>query len=143
MTAEAGLNSGQSLRQPIKLAAGTWRVLVSGEATAATNEPRSIDLCLKDKTSWRNVARASAQLQFFSPRHALQRVAALRAALPSLKADLETLKSRGQDVSYPRVPFTVLENFVGYVEEDARQGEVRRAFEQLHDMEAMAARTPP
>jgi hypothetical protein len=65
----------------------------------------------------------------------------LRAALPSLKADLETLKSRGQDVSYPRVPFTVLENFVGYVEEDARRGEVRRAFEQLHDMEAMAART--
>ncbi len=138
-TAEAALSSGQSLRQPLQLAAGTWRLSVSGEARAATDAPRTIALCLKDAE--RELARAVIPLRFFSPRNALERLSLLRKQLPSLKAELATLKSRGQDISYPRVAFTVLENFVGYVDEDIRHGEVRRAFEQLGDMEAMASRT--
>lgn len=75
-----------------------------------------------------------------SPAEALKRLGTLKAALPSLKDRIEAVKSKHQDISYPLVTFTVLENFIGYAEEDARHGEVRRALEQIGDLERMAAR---
>ena len=47
---------------------------------------------------------------------ASKRLADLRARLPSLKSDLDGVKARGQDISYPQVSFTVLENSVRYAE---------------------------
>src|SRR5438094_761305 len=48
------------------------------------------------------------------------RLDAVRGQIPSLKERIEKLKSAGQDVSYPMVPFTVIENFVGYTAEDLK-----------------------
>ncbi len=76
----------------------------------------------------------------FSAANALQRLGALKAGLPALKADLQAVKLRGQDPSYPAIAATVLEDFIGYAEEDARRGEVRRSLEQVGDLERMAAR---
>ena len=45
---EATLSSGESIRQPISLAAGTCRVLVNGESSSASDVPRTIALRLHD-----------------------------------------------------------------------------------------------
>ena len=137
-TFEAALSSGESLRQPIHLAAGSWRVLVGGEATSAHDAPRTVTLRLED--AGKTVAQAQMQVEFCSASNALSRLGVLRATLPSLERDLEAVKTRGQDISYPEVTFTVLENFVGYAEKDARDGEVKSSLEQVGDMERMAAR---
>ena len=86
------------------------------------------------------VQETGAPYVFFSAANALQRLGALNAEMPSLKADLQAVKLRGQDPSYPAVTATVLENFIGYAEEDARRGEVRRSLEQVGDLERMALR---
>ena len=86
------------------------------------------------------VAKAEMQARFYSPSRAVKRLDALRAALPGLKKDLEGVRSQGQDVSYPRITYTVLDNFLGYVEDDIHHSAIQRAEEQLGDMEVMAAR---
>ena len=78
-------------------------------------------------------------MQFYSTADVFRRLATLKARLPSLKSDLDIIKSRGQDVSYPRITYTVLENFIPYAEEDAQRGEVKRSLQQVRDMEEMAA----
>ena len=83
--------------------------------------------------------RTESPVHFYSAGNALKRLAALRAELPSLKSDLEGVKARGK-TSYPRVTFTVLENFVRYAEEDVQHAEVKRSLEQIADMEQMALR---
>jgi hypothetical protein len=137
-TCSAGLSPGGLVRQSVNLAPSVWRLLVKGESTAASDEPRTLTLQLEEAS--RESARASMSVRFFSATNALQRLAALRAELPSLKAGLQKVKSRGQDTSYPVVTATVLENFISYAEEDARRGEVRRSLEQVGDLERMAAR---
>ena len=48
-------------------------------------------------------ATAGASVRFFTAANALQRLGALKAEMPSLKADLQAVKLRGQDPSYPAV----------------------------------------
>jgi hypothetical protein len=60
---------------------------------------------------------------------------AIEQSLPAFKESLDTLKVRGQDISYPMVNYTVLENFIIYAREDVDKGKVKRAAEQLSDME--------
>jgi hypothetical protein len=134
----ARLGTGEPLRQTISLAAGVWRVLVKGESAAAGDVPRTLTLRLEEAN--KESTTASAPVQFFSASNALQRLGALKTELPALKADLQAVQLRGQDPSYPAVTATVLENFIGYAEEDARRGEVRRSLEQVGDLERMAAR---
>jgi hypothetical protein len=132
------LSSGETLRRPARVSEGLWRVFVRGEATAALDAPRC--LTLRWEAPEREPSAATATVRFYSASNVIVRAASLRGRLPALDADLTTLASRGVDVSYPRVTAAVLENFVAYVEEDARHGEVRRALEQLADMEPMATR---
>jgi hypothetical protein len=132
------LSSGETLRQPANIATGLCRVLVKGDGTAVQDAPRTLNLRWEEPGQQPAVAQAS--VRFYSASNVLDRVAILRNHLPALQADLKALESRGVDASYPRVTATVLENFVDYVEEDARRGEVRRALEQVADMEAMATR---
>ena len=134
----AGLDAGEPLRQTVNLAPGVWRVLVKGETAAAGDAVNALNLRLEE-TNGESTA-ASAPVRFFSPATALRRLGALKAELPAVKADLQAVKLRGQDVSYPLVAATVLENFIGYAEEDAQRGEVRRSLEQTVDLERMAAR---
>ena len=133
----ATLSTGESLRQPIHLPAGAWRVSLAGEAVLPHDAPRTITLALEE--GGREIARADAHLRFCSTGNALGRLDSLAAALPALKRDLETVRARGQDVSYPQIALTVLEDFVGYAKEDARREQVPRALEQLRDLEPMAA----
>src|SRR5438477_4007333 len=46
------------------------------------------------------------------------RLDAIGKQLPDFKQKLDQLRSTGRDVSYPLVPYTVLENFVGYCKDD-------------------------
>ena len=132
------LSSGESLRQPANLAAGVWRVRVNGDAAAASDAPRTLTLRLEGTSP--ELAAARLPVRFYSASNALVRLAALKAGLPAFRVELNAIKARGQDISYPLVTATVLENFIGYAEEDARRGEVRRSLEQAGDMEEMAAR---
>lgn len=74
------------------------------------------------------------------PEEIADRLGSLERTLPALRAKIDQVKARGQDVSYPMVTYTVLENFIGYAREDAGKGEVKRAAMQLWDLEAMAPR---
>ena len=64
----------------------------------------------------------------------------IKRALPGLKKQIELLRIRGEDVSYPLVSYTVLENFIGYALEDLDNNEVKRAVMALADMESMRSR---
>ncbi len=135
---EVTLSSGETIRQPISLAAGMFRLLVNGEMRSASDAPRTVTLRLED--AGKEAARIQSPIRFYSPGNALTRLADLRAKLPSLKADLQGVKARRQDISYPQVTLTVLENFVRYAEEDVQHAEVKRSLEQIDDLERMAAR---
>jgi hypothetical protein len=137
-TLNVTLSTGESLHQQINLGAGAWRLAVKGETTLPHDAPRTITLRLEQ--SGKEIARADAQLRFYSAGNALKRLDVLSRHLPALKKDLETIDARGQDVSYPRITLTVLENFVGYAKEDAERGQVKRSLEQIGDLEPMAAR---
>ena len=136
---EAALSSGETIRQADFVSPPACvACVVKGESRSASDAPRTITLRLKN--AGKEVARIQSPIRFYSPGNALQRLADLRARLPSLKADLEGVKARGQDISYPQVTFTVLENFVRYAEEDVQHAEVKRSLEQIDDLERMAAR---
>jgi hypothetical protein len=113
------------------LSGSAWSLVLCLAACIAASEAPSFAAPVSENVQPGSAAETGSQPQ---------RLAALRAVLPSLQADLEAVKSRGQDVSYPRVTFTVLENFIGYAEEDFRRGEVERSLQQLKDLEPMAAR---
>ncbi len=72
------------------------------------------------------------------------RVKALRDRLPAWKQQLDQLRASGQDVSYPLVSYTVLDNFTQYAQDDLNhtdnafaQNRARRA---ILEMETMAPR---
>jgi hypothetical protein len=72
------------------------------------------------------------------------RVKALRDRLPGWKQQIDQLKASGQDVSYPLVSYTVLDNFTQYAHDDLNhkdnafaQNRARRA---ILEMEMMAPR---
>ncbi|HZZ43400.1 MAG TPA: beta-galactosidase [Tepidisphaeraceae bacterium] len=46
------------------------------------------------------------------------RIAALQAKLPAWKSSLDHLRAQGQDISYPKVTYTILENFLPYATAD-------------------------
>ena len=137
-TLSASLNAGESYRQPVNVAAGVWRIQVKGETSSSSDAPCTLSLKLEAANNESLAARAA--VRFFSANNALTRLAVLRNNLPGLAADLKAVQEKGHDISYPQVPATILENFVGYAAEDVRRGEVRRALEQIADMEPMAAR---
>lgn len=134
----ARFGAGEALRAPANLAAGLWRVAVNGEAIAAADAPRTLTLGLDGQATAGISAKAS--VRFYSASNALTRLTVLKAALPALESRLAALQARGLDTAYPRVSATVLRNFIAYAELDAQRGEVRRALEQVGDLEAIAGR---
>ena len=134
----ADLGAAPPLRRPVQVERGFWRLQVQGEAIGVHDTPRTFTLRLEQEG--REIARAQAGVRFCSVSNALRRLEAIRAALPQFQSRLETLRNRGQDIAYPRTTLTVLENFPGYAEEDARRNEVGRALEQIADMESMIPR---
>ena len=137
-TLEASVGAAEPCREAIRVPAGVWRVVAQGDARSVADDPRGFSARLVSEQ--RVVANVEMQARFYSPSRAVKRLDALRAAIPGLKKDLEGVRSQGQDVSYPRITYTVLDNFLGYVEDDIHHSAIQRAEEQLGDMEVMAAR---
>ncbi len=141
---EARFGSHRAVRYPIAAQPGAWTLRLLGDGSGATGRPESVQVRLLE--GGRAVVQAETRLTLLSPRGASARLAALRARMPALERALRSRRARGEDTSYPRIPFTVLSNFVGYVEDDitGAHGRVKpqleRAGAQLDDLEAMATR---
>lgn len=136
--AEVQLDGARMLRQTLTLEPGAWNIRVKGEAHGVDKPARTATLSLSE--SGRVLAKAAMPVTFFSPSRATARLAGLQARLPTLRGQLEALKQQGNDIAYPLVSYTVLENFHGYAQTDIEQNEIRRASQQLDDLEPMATR---
>lgn len=137
-TVELKLSSGEVLSSTVQLAAGFQHMVVAGTSSAASNAPRSVVLRLTVQGG--DMAEAHSLLRFHSAANALERVAALKAALPGMRKKLESLGAPGRDFSYPRVSLAVLDEFVVHAADDARHGEVKLALREVGEMEEMATR---
>lgn len=126
------------LRRPISLAQGAWRLVVHGEAVSMDERPRMLSVQVRSGKTL--LAQANASVVFFSSQNAQKRLDNLKQQMPSLQQLLDKVKAQGQDIAYPLVTYTVLQEFLHFVEDDLRHGEVRRALSQLKEMEAMAQR---
>ncbi|MCE5322739.1 beta-galactosidase [bacterium] len=125
----------KSITQRVSLKPGVYQVVVNGESNTAGYQPRIVKVsAIKGR---HELASATTSVQFHSYAYTKAHLQSLKQKLPTLKANLGELKKRGQDVSYPMVSYTVLENFTGYAELDADKDELRRAVLQLYDMEKM------
>jgi Beta-galactosidase len=115
---------------------GLYRVVISGSGTKLSDRSRLLALLLSEATG--KSAHAEMAVRFYSAENVKLRTALLRKLLPQL----HTLKSQaakaGKDTAYPAIQLEILDNFCGYVLEDATHGEVRRALSQLAELEPMA-----
>lgn len=125
----------KSISQQVSLEPGVYQVVVNGESSTAGYQPRIFKVRILDGKH--ELASAATSVQFHSYEYTKAHLQSLKQKLPGLKAKLNELKKRGQDISYPMVSYTVLENFIGYAELDANKDELRRAVLQLYDMEKM------
>ncbi|MEN6357887.1 MAG: beta-galactosidase [Armatimonadota bacterium] len=127
--------SRKQILQRVNMKPGIYRITVNGSSISAGYQPRIVKVRLLDGKH--GLAAAATSVQFYSHAYTKFHLQSLEQKLPCLKAKLDELKKRGQDVSYPMVSYTVLENFTGYAELDADKDELRRAVLQLYDMEKM------
>ncbi len=105
-------------------------------------EPPAREQTLQVRIEAPNLPAVSANrpLTFFTRREAQQRLDAIRQMLPRWQTQLDTIRQRGQDTAYPLATFTILQEFVPYVQSDLQKGLLQRAFQQLDEMEPMARR---
>lgn len=136
LKAEAGISSlKECIVQQVDLGRGKTQITVNGTADAADPAPKTITLRLLDGN--REFASAKVNIQFFSGVYTKAHLQSLSKALPGLREKMERLKAKGQDISYPMVTYTVLDSFIGYVNEDVDKGEIKRAVMQLTEMGSM------
>jgi hypothetical protein len=135
-TLEASISTSKArISQPVKLKQGIYQVDVNGLAAGANFDPRQVKLCLIEGK--KETASASTNVRFYSAEYAKACLDEIDRKLAGLAGKLVLLESRGQDISYPQVSYTVLENFVGYAREDGANGETERMIEQVNDMKTM------
>lgn len=130
--------SNRQIARRINLKPGLSRIVVNGSSHEAGYTPRCISLTMV--SGCKKIASAQTGIKFFSQPYTKKRLQLLGQQLPSIKAKLEQLRARGQDVSYPMVSYTILENFIGYGLEDVDKNEVKRASMALSDMENIKSR---
>lgn len=123
------------ISRKVDLAPGVVQVMVRGTSDAAGSAPRTLTFRLME--AGKELASARTSLRFYSTKHTQMRLDQMEQRLPTIKAKLDKLKASGQDISYPLVSYTVLENFIGYAREDASKDEIKRAVQQLSDLESM------
>lgn len=137
-TLEASISTSKSrISRMVSLARGIYQIDVDGLAASAVFIPRQVNLRLIEG---KQTASASTNVRFYSEKYAKACLDEIDQKLPGLKTNLELLNARGQDISYPQVSYTVLENFVGYAREDGEKGEAERMIEQANDMKAILTR---
>ncbi|MEN6357892.1 MAG: beta-galactosidase [Armatimonadota bacterium] len=138
-TLEAKIStSSKIITKNVRLEPGMVRIVVDGSSKSAKYTPRTVTLRLLDGD--KELVSAKTDILFHSQSYTKAGLQRLEHELPGLRAKLEQLKSRGQDVSYPMVTYTVLENFIGYAMEDTDKNEVKRASDALSDMDLIKSR---
>lgn len=137
-TFAARLASGAPITAETKLEPGAWRVRVEGSSQAADDAEREVSLSAHPAAQ--PTISARQMLRIYSAKGGVRRIAALTRELKGLRTQLDSVRATGQDVSYPLVSYTVLENFIRYATEDIKHGEVRRALMQIGDLEPMLRR---
>ncbi len=86
------------------------------------------------------LCEASTDFRLVSAAANRARITALRATAQELRTRLDALAAGGADVAYPLVSLTVLEQFVGFAEEDNQAGWTPRARTQLVELVDIATR---
>lgn len=129
----------RTITNSIRVAIGLSLVFLARVAPALAEND-----AVKAATPQQQAAQKDKQPSQVSPaENALARLAAMKAQLPLLKKDLDELQRRGQDVSYPTIRFTILENSNRLAEEDVKKNEIDRAFQQIDAMDDILARLKP
>lgn len=126
----------QRIQQQANLPAG----VVRAEFQFAEPPTREQTLQIRIETPRLPPVEASRTLAFFTRREAQARLDAIRQSLPRWQSQLNAVRQRGQDIAYPLASFTILQEFVPYVQSDLQKGLLQRAFQQLDEMEPMAQR---
>ncbi len=128
----------------IKIPSGASKLLLKGEALGIAGIQA---LNLRIGEGGKTIMNSDFSIRFISPSGVEARLKKIEVKLPPLKKGIEELRRRGEDVSYPTVTYTVLENFIQYAEEDLnyykeRKEEwvLKRAFFAVEDMEKMLGR---
>ncbi len=126
----------QHARQRVNLAAGHTRGLFEFSAPNAPEQTLRIQL----RQGRQTLLQVERPLRFFTRTLAQQRLQALQSQLPNWEARMNRIRDAGQDIAYPQASFTILQEFVRYVGEDLQKGQLQRAYQQLDEMERVAAR---
>ncbi|GIV10401.1 MAG: hypothetical protein KatS3mg019_2492 [Fimbriimonadales bacterium] len=126
----------QRARQRVNLAAGHTRAQFEFNAPNASEQTLRIQL----RQGRQTLLQAERPLRFFTRALAQQRLQALQSQLPHWETQINRLRDAGQDIAYPQASLTILQEFARYVGEDLQKGQLQRAYQQLDEMERVAAR---
>ncbi|MFN4032052.1 MAG: beta-galactosidase [Fimbriimonadales bacterium] len=126
----------QRARQRVNLAAGHTRGAFEFNPPAAPQQTLRIQL----RQGRQTLLQTERALRFFTRALAQQRLQALQAQLPNWEAQMRRVRDAKQDIAYPQASLTILQEFVRYVNEDLQKGQLQRAYQQLDEMERVAAR---
>lgn len=131
-------------KQEINIPQGASLLTLMGNAQGVNGKQSlRIGFLEGDKT----LTASEFSFSFISSSNAESRLKKIEEMLPSFKQSLERLKSKGEDISYPLVTYTVLENFTKYAEDDLNyynqtkaEWVLKRALYAIDDMEKMSER---
>lgn len=123
----------QRIRQRVNLPAGYSRIAVS---FTEPREPKAVfQVSLVGASA--NLT-AERPIQFYTRSQATNRLSAIQRRLSRWQRQMNTLRAKGNDIAYPQATYTVLQEFVRYVQDDLRKGQIERAYAQLAEMERLA-----
>ncbi|GIV06584.1 MAG: hypothetical protein KatS3mg016_2159 [Fimbriimonadales bacterium] len=105
----------------------------------APNAPEQL-LRIQIRQGRQTLATAERTVRFCTRALATKRLQDLRDQLPRWDAQMNRVRESGQDIAYPQASLTILQEFTRYVEEDLQKGQLQRAYQQLDEMERIAAR---
>jgi hypothetical protein len=126
----------QRARQRANLSAGYTRAEFVFNAPNAPEQTLRIQI----RQGRRTLASAERTVRLFTRTLAAKRLQDLRDQLPHWEAQMNRVRESGQDIAYPQASLTILQEFTRYVEEDLQKGQLQRAYQQLDEMERVAAR---
>jgi hypothetical protein len=123
--------SGKHLTRRVDISPGFSKIAINGLSESAAYGTRKLSLRLL--AADRPIASAYANVQYYSTPFVKSRLQALKHELLSFNSKLKQLKACGQDISYPMVSYTILQNSLSYAISDTNAGRVKRAVSQLSD----------
>jgi len=140
----AKIGNSPLFKKEISIPAGASLLTLSVNAQGISGKQRMRIGFLEGK---RELLSSEFPISFISSSNAESRLKKIEEDLHSLKKSLEELRAKGEDISYPLVTYTVLENFTKYAEEDLEYYKERkeawvlkRALYAIDDMEKMRER---